>query len=320
MENNSIIEKKEKAKLLKKGKSSKNNSILTKRSSATKILFGVVFVIFVLYALSLILPFGFLLLNSLKAPSEYVNDLINGGIFSLPENPLFGNYIDVFKEMKISDSFGNDINFLSMTFNSVWFTAVTIFGGLAASTLVAYCLAKYNFMLRNVLYGIAIVSMTIPIVGSTGAMFKLSYDLRIYNTPLYPILTSFGGFGFNFLIMYGFFKNISWSYAEAVFIDGGGHFTAFLKIMLPQVLPAMVTLGIMAFIGAWNDYTTPLLYLPDFPTIASGVYEIQTHLKRGGNYPQYFAALVISIIPVMIIFVSFSDTIMQNFTVGGLKG
>lgn len=320
MENNSIIEKKEKANLLKKGKSSKNNSILTKRSSATKILFGVVFVIFVLYALSLILPFGFLLLNSLKEPSEYVNDLINGGIFSLPEKTLFGNYIDVFKEMKISDSFGNDINFLSMTFNSVWFTAVTVFGGLAASTLVGYCLAKYNFMLRNVLYGIAIVSMTIPIVGSTGAMFKLSYDLKIYNTPLYPILTSFGGFGFNFLIMYGFFKNISWSYAEAVFIDGGGHFTAFLKIMLPQVLPAMVTLGIMAFIGAWNDYTTPLLYLPDFPTIASGVYEIQTHLKRGGNYPQYFAALVISIIPVMIIFVSFSDTIMQNFTVGGLKG
>ena len=301
-------------------KISKENSILTKRGPITKVLFGVVFVIFLIYAISLILPFGFLIINSLKEPSEYINALMNGDIFVMPQNPKFDNYLKVFKEMKIPNTIGDEINFLSMTFNSVWFTVVTVFGGLTASTLVAYCLAKYKFKIRGLLYGIAIVTMTIPIVGSTGAMFKLAYDLNIYNTPLYPILTSFGGFGFNFLIMYGFFSNISWSYAEAVFIDGGRHFTAFFRIMLPQVLPAMLTLAIMGFIGAWNDYTTPLMYLPDYPTIASGVYEIQIHLKRGGNYPQYFAALVISIVPVIIIFMIFSDTIMQNFTVGGLKG
>lgn len=301
-------------------KISKDNSILSKRSSGTKVLFGIVFVLFFIYALSLIVPFLFLLNNSFKEPAEYVTDILNGDIYSLPETFIWRNYIDVFSEMKTPDTYGNDITFLQMTFNSVWYTAVIVLGGLAASTMVAYCLSKYKFKIRGVLYGIAIVSMTIPIIGTTGAMYELTFDLNIYNTPLYPILTSFGGFGFNFLIMYGFFNSISWSYAEAVFIDGGGHFTAFFKIMLPQVLPAMVTLAIMSFIGAWNDYTTPMLFLPDYPTIASGVYSVQTHLKRGGNYPQYFAALIISILPVLIIFAIFSDTIMQNFTVGGLKG
>ena len=298
----------------------KDNSILTKRSPGTKVLFGVVFAIFIVYALSLILPFFFLFNNSLKGAAEYVNDVVSGDIYSLPDKMLFRNYIDVFSEMKISDSWGNDITFLQMSFNSIWYTVVIVFGGLAASTMVAYCLAKYKFKIRGLLYGIAIVSMTIPIIGTTGAMYELTYDLNIYNTPMYPILTSFGGFGFNFLIMYGFFNSISWSYAEAVFIDGGSHFTAFFRIMLPQVLPAIVTLSIMSFIGAWNDYTTPMLFLPDYPTLASGIYSVQIHLKRTGNYPQYFSALFISILPILIIFIVFSDTIMQNFTVGGLKG
>lgn len=319
MENNLKTEKTKKA-LFKSMKKSKNKSILTKRNRSAKILFGIIFVVFAVYAMSLILPFFFLVINSLKGPLEYINGLLNGEIFALPETPLFKNYFHVFKDMKVSNSLGEDINFAMMTFNSIWFTLITVGEGIFASALVAYCLAKYRFKMRNVLYALAIVTMTIPIVGTTGAALKLAYDLNIYNTPLHTIVTSFGGFGFNFLILYAFFSNISWNYAEAVFIDGGGHFTAFFKIMLPQVFPPMLTLAIMGFIGGWNDYMTPLLYLPDFPTIASGVYELQRSLKRGGDYPQYFAALVISIIPVLIIFLVFSDTIMQNFTVGGLKG
>ena len=319
MKNNLKIEKNKKM-LFKSIKKSKHTSILTTRSRTAKILFGIIFVIFAIYATSLIFPFVFLIINSLKDPSEYINGLINGEIFALPKTPLFKNYICVFNDMKVADTLGNDITFVAMTFNSIWFTVIIVGEGLFASALVAYCLAKYRFKMRNILYGLAIVTMTIPIVGTTGAALKLTHDLNIYNTPLYPIVTAFGGFGFNFLILYGFFSNISWNYAEAVFIDGGGHFTAFFRIMLPQVLPPMVTLAIMGFIGGWNDYMTPLLYLPNYPTIASGIYEIQRSLKRGGDYPQYFAALVISIIPVLIIFLIFSDTIMQNFTVGGLKG
>ena len=145
--------------------------------------------------------------------------------------------------------------------------------------------------------------------------------MGIYNTPQFPILTNCAGFGFNFLILYGFFSNLSWSYAEAVFIDGGGHFTVFTKIMLPQALPCIVTLFITSFITCWNDYQTLLLYMPDYPTLASGIYKIQLSIKRDGTkYPEYFAGLVIAVLPILVLFSVFSDTIMSNFTVGGLKG
>ena len=305
---------------VKKIKIGTEDSILTKRTNAGKVLFAVVFVIFALYAISLLFPFYFLAINSLKGSLEYINGLNAGRMMSMPKNWLFKNYISAFTALKMPNTLGEYIYLPMMLVNSIWISFTTVFCGLVASVIVAYSLAKYNFKLRGFIYGICIFNMTIPIIGSSGSLFKLCLDMGIYNTPLYIILTSFGGFGFQFLILYGFFRNISWSYAEAVFIDGGGHFTAFLKIMLPQVFPPMLTLGIMSFIGNWNDYMTTLLYMPDYPTLASGIYKISKSMTRVGNYPQYFAGLVVSIIPVIILFTAFSDVIMKNFTIGGLKG
>lgn len=120
--------------------------------------------------------------------------------------------------------------------------------------------------------------------------------------------------------MYGYFKNISWSYAESVFIDGGGHMTVFLKIMLPIAKPVVTALIIIGIIAAWNDYSTPLMFLPAYPTLAVGMYGVSSVLPRSGNSPAYFAALIISTIPVIIFFAAFSDIIMSNLTIGGLKG
>lgn len=274
----------------KKIKISEDASILTHRDKPAKILFGIVFALFALYAFTLILPFFFLIVNSLKGPLEYINHLNSGDLFSLPKKMHFENYITAFTELKMVNSIGMYIYLPEMVFNSLWISFTSIGCGLFASAIVAYPLSKYRFKLRGFIYGICIFNMTIPIIGSSGSMFKLCIDMGIYNTPLYVPLTSFGGFGFNFLILYGFFSNLSWTYAEAVFIDGGGHSTAFFKIMLPQAWPPIMTLAIMSFIGAWNDYMTTLLYMPDFPTLASGVYRIQKSMTRNGNYPQYFSA------------------------------
>lgn len=103
-------------------------------------------------------------------------------------------------------------------------------------------------------------------------------------------------------------------------MDGATHFGVFVKVMLPQALPIMSTLVITSAIGAWNDYNTMLLYMPDYPTIASGLFNVSRILPRSGNTPAYYAALVISVVPILILFLCFSDAIMKNFSVGGLKG
>lgn len=289
-----------------------------KKSFSERIVFAIVFVLFTIYAVSIIYPLGYLIFVSMFLDLE--------GYFIMTSNlgtptfaPHFENYINALN-ITVLDSVGNEIYLPSMFFNSIWYCFFSIAGGLMMSSFTGYVISKYQFKGRNFIYATAIFCMTIPIVGTGGAAFKLIYDLGLYNSPLYIVVTCLGGFGFNFLIMHAFFKNVSWSYVEAVLIDGGGHFTAFFKVMLPQAKPSLITLGILAFIGCWNDYSTPLLYLPDYPTVASGVYMIQVSAERTGEVPLVFAGLALSIIPVLILFALASDKIMKNLSIGGLKG
>ena len=299
----------------------KETNILSKRSPSEKVLFGFVFVIFALYAISLLYPLFYLFMTSFKTSYAYETDIMNGKLFALPSimEIDFMNYPEALSKMFVMSTSGREIYLYEMLFNSIWYTVGSSMGGVLVSAFTAYALAKYRFFGRNAIYAVIIFTMTIPIIGSTGSTLKLLSTLRIYNTPLF-LVTALSGFGFNFMILYGFFKSLPWSYAEAVFIDGGGHFTAFFRIMLPQAKASIVTLFIMASIGAWNDYTTSLLYMPDFPTIASGLYRVQEVAVDQGDLPLYYAGLMLSIVPVIVLFPCCSDTIMKNFTMGGLKG
>lgn len=299
----------------------KETNILSKRSPYERILFGIVFVIFAIYALSLLYPLTYLVTTSFKDSYIYETDIINGKLFALPKLAELDalNYSEALSKMFIMDTYGREIYLYEMFFNSIWYTIGSSLGGVLVSSFTAYALSKYRFIGRNAIYAVIIFTMTIPIIGSTGSTLKLLSTLGIYNTPFF-LMTALSGFGFNFMILYGFFKSLPWSYAEAVFIDGGGHFTAFFKIMLPQAKASIITLVIMAGIGAWNDYTTSLLYMPDFPTIASGLYRVQEVAVDTGDMPMYFAGLTLSILPVIVLFSCCSDTIMKNFTMGGLKG
>ena len=145
-------------------------------------------------------------------------------------------------------------------------------------------------------------------------------DSNLYDTPLWIILLSVGGGGMNFMIFYGAFKNLPRDYAEAVYIDGGGEFTVYYKIMLPFVMPIFFSLFILNGMSCWNDYMTTLLYMPSWPTLASGMYLARSPLIRQGKSAIYFAATIISVLPMLTIFVCFNDLIMKNVSIGGLKG
>ena len=292
----------------------KGKGLFVKGGTAQNVLFGIVFVFFSLYALSMIFSFVLLLLNSLEDKVLYEIKL--GQPFSFPKKLVFDNYVFAFNGLEY-----RGISFFGLVFNSVWYTAIATLCPLFSNACVAYAVSKYDFKLKNVYYGVIIFAMTIPILGTTGATMQLFADLGIYNKgPLLSICTSFIPGGMSFLVLYAFFRNVSWEYAEAVLIDGGGHFTVFFKIMLPMAIPAVGALALVNGIAAWNSYMDVLLYNPDWPTVASGLYGLSRTLPRLGNTPAYYAALVISIIPLLLVFIIFSDKVMANFSVGGLKG
>ena len=309
-------------KFRKTSRKNTENEMLFRRSKKEKILFGIAFAIMAVYAFTLLYSLFFLFINSLESSFAYTDKLTAAkNSFAFPEKLHWENYKKAFENLGFtSGTTGERIGLGNMFFNSAWYLFFRVGGNLFGCAAMAYALSKYRFKLNSAIYAIIIFSMTVPIVGTMGASFKLMSDLQIYNTPFFVILTSVSGIGFNFLILYGVFKNISWSYAEAVFVDGGGHFTVFFKSMLPQALTPMLALAILSGIGEWNDYLTPLLYLPDFPTVASGIYQIKLESASRGDTPSYFAGLTLSVAPVLVLYACFSDTIMKNFNMGGLKG
>lgn len=280
-----------------------------------RIALTIIFIVFVVYSLTLLYPFLWAIINSLKINREFFSSP-----FALPTDWIFSNWADAFTEIKVYGSSALvQTNFIEMFFNSIWFSLGASVLSVAVSTMTAYVVSKYEFRGRSFIYSVAIFIMIIPIVGSLPATYKLYSQIGIRNSPLLLIVYT-GGFGFNFVILYGFFKNVSWSYAEAAFIDGANNLKVFLYIMIPQAIPCITSLFIIQLIGVWNDYMTPLLYLPDYATLSTGIYVFGQRMTNQSNYPVYFAGILLSTIPILVCFACFSETIMSNTVAGGLKG
>ncbi len=305
------------------------SSILSRRSKTEKIVFGVVFGIFTLQALTLVFSVLWMLISSLKGSDEFIGLWFPNGeaipegspyAFWLPQSPIWQNFLDAFSILEIHTQYGK-VNFLGMFTNTLWYVALMTFFSVLMPAITGYVLSKYHFKGRNLIYTAVITSMTIPLVGTSAAYMKFVGTLGIYDTPFFAVYNGLGlGFGGSFLVFYGFFKSVSWSYAEAVQIDGGGPFTIFFKIMLPQATPVLLTYAITNGITYWNEYETVLLYMPRYPTLAAGLIDYKVTAFNGGNIPVYFAGLIISMLPTLVIFAIFSNRIMGSISIGGLKG
>lgn len=282
-----------------------------KDSMGLRITKVIVFVIFVMYALTLVFPFVWMLYNSFKTNQEFFKD-----VWAFPSN--FANGWTNFKTaitMKKSNS-----TILTMTLRSVLLTLSGTLLSLISASTISYVVAKYKFKGRNLIYMIAITIMIVPTIGSTSATYKLINNLGLYDNYLAILLLYSGGFGFQFLLLYGVFKSISWSYAEAAMVDGASDFKIFTTVMVPMAMPTLVPLAIMDIISLWNDYFTPYMYLKGKPTLAVGLQSMVSQMEYSANWPALFMLMIISMIPILIIFIVFQKQIMANVTAGGLKG
>lgn len=284
--------------------------IWKKKSTSEKAVLTVMFIIFVIYALTLLFPIFWATYNSFKTQQEWdINQ------FAWPGNPTIDNYVEAFKTASASGG-----SLALSIFNSVWQASLSTLLGLTASCMTGYIVSKYKFKGSGFIYAVAIFIQVIPLVGAVTGMYQLMWNrLEIADTPFLIWPMWFGGFSFSFLLIYSAFKSVSWSYAESAFIDGANHFTVFVRIMLPAIKPVLASLFIVNFINAWSDYMTAYLYLPSYPPLALTVYLLANDATRIA-FPVYLAVIVVSIIPTIILFVSFQKLIMENTNAGGLKG
>lgn len=290
----------------------KKYDILYKRHKGEKALFIVMFVIFLLFAVSFIFPFFWVLMNAFKT-----NDDFSSNFMSLPKTWEWQNFVTAFN---YKDAATNQFTIFQMLGMSVLIAGVGTIVTVFTSSSAAYVVAKYKFKGRNLIFSVVIFSLIVPIVGSLPSQIQLMKALHLNNTVIGCIFLYSGGFGMNFLLLYSFFKNLSWTYVEAARIDGASDFKIFFRIIIPMAKGPIIAISVIQLIGLWNDYLTPSIYLKYKPTIAVGLKYLQNTLEIQSNYTLLFATIIIAIIPIIVLFCCFSKTIMENTSVGGLKG
>lgn len=234
----------------------------------------------------------------------------------------FGNYIVAFQNIKISVTATKTVGFFGLLGNSLLYACGNAFFSVLTASIASYILAKYKYIRWvNALWPIVLITNYMPLSVSMAANIKLLNDLGLYDSLLGNYLWSCGAFGSVFLMYYASWKGLSWGYAEAAFIDGAGHCRTMVQIMFPMTRTIFGVLFLMQFITLWNDYMTPLIYLPSYPNLSYGAWMFQYSTNyEVADVTRKMAGLLIIALPVFVLFMCFKEKLMGSLTIGGLKG
>ena len=239
---------------------------------------------------------------------------------------LFYTYRNIWKYFYITVSSNNVVHMPRMYLNSF----IYAFGSAVTSTLVpcvaAYLCARYNFKFSKIMRNTVIVVMIIPIIGSMPSEIAMAKRLGMLDTfwGLWIMKANF--LGLYFLVFYDIFKAMPMAFTEAAKIDGATNMQILIKIGLPLAKNTISTVFLIRFVEFWNDYQTPMVFMSSFPTVAKGLNDlINGNLAISGTFnpqqtPARMAAVVMTGLPVLVLFLVFQNKLMSNLTMGGVKG
>ncbi len=253
-----------------------------------------------------IFPFIWMISSSLK-DSEL--------IFSFPPqmipNPVtWQNYPEAWKATAMGRAM----------INSLFIAVVTTGGGCLVSSLVAYGFAKIDFKFKTALFMVVLSTMMIPYQVTLIPLFIIFKHLGWINTYNPLIVPSLFGTAANVFMMRQYMLKIPNDFRDSGFIDGCGHFRIWFKIILPMCVPTLVSLGVLTFMGHWNNYLGPMIYLSSrvkmtVPLVLrsyKGNYSTQWHLLM--------AASCIALAPVVLLYIVSQKFIISGIMMGGIKG
>jgi len=261
----------------------------------------------IVFSIIMSVPFWWMLSTSLKA--EYQVLLFPPRWFPIPIK--WQNYPDVFIKAPFVVWFGN----------TLFITVVSLVGTLFSASLVAYGFARIQFWGRNVLFILVLSTMMLPDVVTLIPTFILFSRLDWIDTFL-PLIVPvfFGGSAFFIFLIRQYFTTIPFDLEEAAFIDGASTFTVFWRIILPLAKPVLGTVGLFSFLGNWNDFMRPMIYLnsPEKKTLAVGLRYFQS--QWGTEWALMMAAATIMIVPVLIVFFFTQRFFVKGIALSGLGG
>lgn len=259
---------------------------------------GVVFVI---------LPFIYMISTSLKG-QVYVFEFPPRFI---PSQPTLNNFVSAWR----SNNFGR--YFLNSLLVALITTVLQIF----LSSTVAYAFARFEFPGKNVLYYALLATLMVPGMMLIIPQFMLASRLKLLDSLAGLILVyTAGGISFNTFLLRGFFEQLPRELEEAALIDGGTHLTIFFRILLPLSTPALATVAIFTFLGAWDEYVWALTTINDPLKRTLPIAIANFHGTHASDWGLVFAGSLIAIIPVLTVFVLLQKYFIKGLTAGAVKG
>jgi len=258
----------------------------------------------------ILIPIVWMLSTSIKPTQE---------VFAMPPiwlrlPPLWSNYSEAL--------FGYKPGFDVFIRNTLIIEALALTGIVLTSAMAGYSFARLRWRGRNFWFVAVLATMMLPGAVTLVPTFIGWSRLGAVNTFAPLIIPAwFGGGAFNIFLFRQFFLTLPSELEDAAKIDGAGYFRIFLQIMLPLVKPAITVVAIFAFIGIWNDFMGPLIYLNSNQkfTVSIGLMLFRDNYITKWNL--MMAATVISILPLVILFVAFQKNILQGANItAGLKG
>ncbi len=252
------------------------------------------------------LPFYWLVITSLKADAE---------VFAMP--PVF------FPKVLHWENFGRSVNYIPFFLflkNTLIICVLSVFGAVVSSSLVAYSFARIRWPGRDPLFLVLLATMMLPGQVTLIPVFGIFRALGWVDT-FYPLVVPhFLGTAFFIFMLRQFFLTIPLELSDAARIDGCSEWDIYRRVILPLSRPALATVGLFTFIGAWNDFMGPLIYLNDerMATLSLGLQQFVS--QHGAEWSLLMAASTLMTLPIIVIFFFAQRTFIQGIAVTGLKG
>ena len=265
-------------------------------------------IVLIILSFGFMFPFLWMLFTALKTPAE----LLMGTEQFFPKDPQWSNFVTAVQA----------IPFLMYLKNSLLIVGLVMLGTLFSATTAAYAFAKLNWKGRDKWFIVMLSTMMIPIQVILIPTYIMYAKIGWLGTRLPLIVPAFfgGGSAFYIFLLRQFFKGIPKELYDSTIIVCATYFQIFWSIMLPLCKPAIITVALFTFMGTWNDYFGPLIFLsnPDHWTLALGLRAFQ--MQYGGRFELMMAAAILIMLPSLIIFFFTQKSFIEGITFTGIKG
>lgn len=277
----------------------------------TKYLLGqtIFHIVVILLGFLMLYPILWMVSNSFKTNAE-----IFGSSSLIPESLSLEHYIRGWR-------FNNTITFTTFFKNSFYYTILSTFGAVIASSLVAYGFARVPFRGRSFWYACMFLTMMIPYQVVMVPQFIIFHKIGWINSFKPLIIPQFAGLPFFIFLMVQFIRQIPYELDDSAKIDGCNRFMIYSRILFPLIKPAVITSTIFSFYWRWDDFLGPLLFLnkPKLFTVSLAL-RMFSDPQTSTDWSAIFAMGTLSLLPVLIIFLVFQKYIVQGLATTGLKG